>query len=74
MKEDYDFFLRIGVDGERGVGKSGLIYKFAHDDFINGVYKNTLHTYITTTHIQLDGYIIKVEFLETGINKIILMP
>ncbi|CAG8651100.1 5174_t:CDS:2, partial [Dentiscutata heterogama] len=56
----------IGVDGEKGVGKSCLINKFANDDFENGIYKETLRAYITTTHIQLDNYTIKVEFLEIG--------
>ncbi|CAG8810374.1 8589_t:CDS:2, partial [Racocetra persica] len=59
-----------GVDGEKRVGKSQLINKFANDDFNNGVYKETLRAYATTTHIQLDNYTIKVEFLETGINNI----
>ncbi|CAG8559745.1 13872_t:CDS:2, partial [Cetraspora pellucida] len=66
MDENYDFFLRIGVDGEARVGKSRLISKFAENDFENGVYKNTLHAYVTTSYIQLDDYTIKVEFLETG--------
>ncbi|CAG8844472.1 25987_t:CDS:1, partial [Gigaspora margarita] len=54
-----------GVDGERKVGKSGLINKFAVNDFKNGTYEETLQVYVTTTLIQLDNYIIKVEFLET---------
>ncbi|CAG8846132.1 4856_t:CDS:1, partial [Gigaspora margarita] len=53
-----------GVDGEKNVGKSCLISKFAKDDFKNGVYKETLRAYVTTTYIQLDNYTIKVEFLE----------
>ncbi|KAF0499956.1 small GTPase [Gigaspora margarita] len=71
-KKNYDIFLRIGIDGERRVGKSGLIRKFAEDDFRNGTYEETLHVYVTTTHmhIQLDdyNYNVKVEFLETGWN------
>ncbi|CAG8809935.1 28973_t:CDS:2, partial [Gigaspora margarita] len=65
MNKDYDFFLRIGVDGEQGVGKSRLINKFAENYFKNGIYEETLQVYVTTTLIQLDNYIIKVEFLET---------
>ncbi|CAG8799907.1 1195_t:CDS:2, partial [Racocetra persica] len=57
-----------GVDGEYYVGKSCFIKKFAYGDFENGVYKNTFHAYVTTTHIRLDDYDIKVEFLETGWN------
>ncbi|KAF0560095.1 Ras-like protein Rab-11B [Gigaspora margarita] len=66
MNKDYDFFLRIGVDGEREVGKSGLIYKLGKN--YNGTYEETLQVYVATTLIQLDNYIIKVEFLETGWN------
>ncbi|CAG8731000.1 14337_t:CDS:2, partial [Cetraspora pellucida] len=55
-----------GVDGEKRAGKSCLIKKFAHDDFHKGEYKETLRAYVTTTHIQLENYTIKVEFLETG--------
>ncbi|CAG8715576.1 11095_t:CDS:1, partial [Racocetra persica] len=54
-----------GVDGEHYVGKSCLIKKFADDDFENGEYKENFHAYVTTTHIRLDEYDIKVEFLET---------
>ncbi|RIB25121.1 P-loop containing nucleoside triphosphate hydrolase protein [Gigaspora rosea] len=68
MNENYDFFLRIGVDGKDCVGKSSLVSKFAKDDFDNGVYKDTLHVYVTTTYIHLNNYTIKVEFLETGWN------
>ncbi|KAF0520799.1 Ras-related protein ORAB-1 [Gigaspora margarita] len=68
MNENYDFFLRIGVDGKEEVGKSSLVSKFAEDDFNNGVYKDTLHVYVTTTYIHLNNYTIKVEFLETGWN------
>ncbi|CAG8834505.1 10616_t:CDS:2, partial [Cetraspora pellucida] len=35
MDNDYDFFLRIGVDG--------LIRKFAPKDFTDGRYDETLH-------------------------------
>ncbi|CAG8676578.1 22988_t:CDS:2, partial [Gigaspora rosea] len=69
-KKNYDFFLRIGIDGESGV--SSLISKFAADDFRNGTYEETLNVYVTTTHmhIHLDdyNYNVKVEFLETGWN------
>ncbi|RIB09551.1 P-loop containing nucleoside triphosphate hydrolase protein [Gigaspora rosea] len=68
MNKNYDFFLRIGVDGKRNVGKSCLINKFASDDFDNGQYKNAFHAYVTTTHIRLDDYDLKIEFLETGWN------
>ncbi|CAG8572494.1 18494_t:CDS:2, partial [Gigaspora rosea] len=54
----------IGVDGERCVGKSSLISKFAETDFKNGKYEETLQVYVTTTHVHLDNYTIKVEFLE----------
>ncbi|CAG8512308.1 1765_t:CDS:2, partial [Gigaspora rosea] len=57
-----------GVDGKDCVGKSSLVSKFAKDDFDNGVYKDTLHVYVTTTYIHLNNYTIKVEFLETGWN------
>ncbi|CAG8803222.1 12364_t:CDS:2, partial [Cetraspora pellucida] len=43
MDNNYDFFLRIGVDGKREVGKSGLIRKFAQKDFIDERYDETLH-------------------------------
>ncbi|KAF0525240.1 ras-related protein RABD1-like [Gigaspora margarita] len=62
------YLFSVGVDGERDVGKSCLIKKFASDDFKNGVYKNAFHAYVITTHIQLDDYDIKIEFLETGWN------
>ncbi|CAG8840033.1 3161_t:CDS:1, partial [Gigaspora margarita] len=52
-----------GVDGERKVGKSGLIYKLTKNYY--ATYEETLQVYVTTTLIQLDNYIIKVEFLET---------
>ncbi|RIB23138.1 P-loop containing nucleoside triphosphate hydrolase protein [Gigaspora rosea] len=68
MSKNYDFFLRIGVDGERCVGKSSLISKFAETDFKNGKYEETLQVYVTTTHVHLDNYTIKVEFLEAGWN------
>ncbi|CAG8839576.1 45712_t:CDS:1, partial [Gigaspora margarita] len=60
-----NFLFLVGVDGEREVGKSGLIYKFAKNDFKNGIYEETLQVYVTTTLIHLDNYTIKVEFLET---------
>ncbi|RIB01493.1 P-loop containing nucleoside triphosphate hydrolase protein [Gigaspora rosea] len=67
-----NLFRQVGIDGEREVGKSGLINKFAADDFDNGTYEETLHVYVTTTHmhIHLDdyNYNVKVEFLETGWN------
>ncbi|KAF0457823.1 hypothetical protein F8M41_001106 [Gigaspora margarita] len=63
MNKDYDFFLRIGVDGEREVGKSGLIYKFAENDFKNGVSCN-YYSYI-------DGAILVYDVSETnGLVKI----
>ncbi|CAG8579545.1 2260_t:CDS:2, partial [Racocetra persica] len=68
MSKNYDFFLRIGVDGERDVGKSWLIEKFAGNDFENGEYEENLHVYVTTTYIHLDNCTVKVEFLETGWN------
>ncbi|CAG8546121.1 20275_t:CDS:2, partial [Gigaspora rosea] len=58
-----------GVDGKRNVGKSCLINKFASDDFDNGQYKNAFHAYVTTTHIRLDDYDLKIEFLETVNNR-----
>ncbi|CAG8808195.1 7470_t:CDS:1, partial [Racocetra fulgida] len=51
------------------VGKSYLVSKFANDDFEKGEYKDTLHVYATTTLIPLNNCTVKVEFLETGINK-----
>ncbi|RIB14209.1 hypothetical protein C2G38_1674589 [Gigaspora rosea] len=67
-EKNYDFFLRIGVDGKRGVGKSCFIAKYAKDDIKNSEYNNALHAYVTTTHIRLNNHAIKVEFLETGWN------
>ncbi|KAF0552790.1 rab11 protein [Gigaspora margarita] len=66
MTKDYDFFLRIGVDGEHWISKTSLINEFAENDFKNGIYEENLQVYVTTTLIQLDNYIIKVEFLITG--------
>ncbi|RIB23136.1 hypothetical protein C2G38_898117 [Gigaspora rosea] len=68
MSKNYDFCLRIGVDGERYAGKSRLIDEFTEGDLENGKYEETLQVHVTTTHIHLDNYTIKVEFLEAGWN------
>ncbi|KAF0476408.1 hypothetical protein F8M41_024395 [Gigaspora margarita] len=60
--KDYDFYLRIGLDGT-----PSLVDGFANK-FDGRVYNETLHTHVITTNVHLDNYTIKVELLKTGWN------
>jgi len=64
-QEEYDFFFKVVLIGDSGVGKSNLLSRFTRNEF-NLETKSTIGVEFATRSIQTEGKTIKAQIWDTA--------